>query len=64
MALIDILIFVAMGLVLLTLIAGLVTLWRGDEASRSMSNKLMRLRVVLQFAAIILIALAVFVFQR
>ena len=60
----DYLIYIAMGLVLITLIAGLVTLWRGDSADRSLSNKLMRMRVLFQFIAIILLALAVFVFRK
>ncbi len=56
--------YVVMGLLVLTLIAGLVTLWRGDEASRSYSNRLMRARVLLQFIAVILILLGLYVFGR
>ncbi len=61
---VDILIFVAMGLLLIVLIGGLVTLWRGEEASRSRSNQLMRMRVVIQFIVICLLAASVFLFDR
>ncbi len=64
MALLDILLYAVMGLLVLTLIAGLVTLWRGSDASRSSSNKLMRARVFLQFLAILILFLGVYVFGR
>jgi putative copper export protein len=49
------LLYIAMLAVVVVLAFGIVNLYRGDEKARSRSNKLMRLRVVLQFAAIVLI---------
>jgi len=54
----DFLIPLALAAVLLTLIAGLVALYRGGDFGRSYSNKLMRLRVVLQFVAILVLVAA------
>ncbi len=54
----DILIPVALGAVLITLAFGLFALYRGGEFGRSYSNKLMRLRVVLQFVAIVILVAA------
>lgn len=49
------LIFGAMALVLVVLIVGIINLgFKGDKA-RSRSNQLMRLRVITQFVAIILL---------
>lgn len=55
MTLIDILIIVAMAGVVITLGFGLYTLYRGGDVARSRSNKLMRLRVVLQAVAVVLL---------
>lgn len=49
------LLYIAMLAVVVVLAFGIINLYRGDEKARSRSNKLMRLRVVLQFAAIVLI---------
>ena len=46
---------IAIGLVGLILLAGLYTLWVGGDVSRTWSNRLMRLRVLAQFIAIIVI---------
>lgn len=46
---------VAIGFVALILIAGVYTLWRGGDVSATWSNKLMRIRVLAQFIAIIVI---------
>ena len=46
----SIVLLVAVGLVL---ILGIGTLFKGGEASKKYSNKLMQLRVLLQFIAII-----------
>lgn len=54
----DILIPVSLGAVLLTLIAGLYALYRGGDFGRSNSNRLMRLRVLLQFIAVIVLVAA------
>ena len=51
----KILVGVAVGLVFLVLCAGLYTLWKGGDTARTWSNKLMRIRVLAQFFAIIII---------
>ena len=54
----SIILLVAVGLVL---ILGIGTLFKGGETSKKYSNKLMQLRVLLQFIAIItLVAFAYF----
>lgn len=53
----DVLILVALLAVVVTLGLGFYSLYRGGEFSRSHSNKLMRLRVALQFVAVVLILL-------
>ncbi|HEY1927988.1 MAG TPA: twin transmembrane helix small protein [Caulobacteraceae bacterium] len=55
----SILIPVALGAVALTLFAGIYALFRGGEFGRTYSNKLMRLRVLLQFVAILVVVAAV-----
>lgn len=47
----------------LVLCVGIFALFRGGQFNRSYSNLLMRWRILLQFVAIILIALASFVFR-
>ena len=59
----DILILAALLAVLVTLGFGLYALFRGGDFGRSYSNRLMRLRVVLQFVAIVIIV-AAFYFHR
>ena len=59
----DILILLALLAVLVTLGFGMYSLFRGGEFARTYSNKLMRLRVVLQFVAV-LILVAAFYFHR
>lgn len=51
----NVAIFVAMGLVLAVLIAGIVNLSLTGDKARSRSNQLMRLRVLVQFIAVILL---------
>jgi len=46
---------IAVGAVFIVLCIGLYSLYRGGDFARSNSNKLMRLRVALQFVAIIVI---------
>ena len=58
MDVINIALGVALAAVFLTLCVGIYSLFRGGEFGRSYSNKLMRLRVVLQFVAIIVIMAA------
>ena len=55
----DILIPVALGAVVITLFVGLYALFRGGDFGRSYSNKLMRLRVLLQAVAVALLVTAV-----
>ena len=54
----DIALPVALAAVFLTLCVGVYSLFRGGEFGRSYSNKLMRLRVVMQFVAVIVIMAA------
>ena len=49
------LLYIAMLAVLVTLGFGVFNMYKSDDKSRSRSNKLMRLRVVLQFASVMLI---------
>jgi len=53
--LIDTLLYILMGVVFLTLVAGIYTLFRGGDFGRSWSNKLMRARVLFQFLAVLVI---------
>ena len=49
------LLYIAMLAVLITLGFGIFNMYRSDDKARSRSNKLMRLRVILQFAAVLII---------
>ena len=51
----NVLVAIAAGAVFLVLCVGLYSLFRGGEFARSNSNRLMRLRVLLQFVAILII---------
>lgn len=51
----QMLIVASVSAVALVLMAGLYTLWIGGETSRNWSNRLMRIRVLAQFIAIIII---------
>ncbi|GAA0614505.1 hypothetical protein GCM10009422_06870 [Brevundimonas kwangchunensis] len=51
----DILILLAIAAVAITLGLGLYSLYRGGDFARSYSNKLMRLRVLLQAIAVVLL---------
>jgi Hypoxia induced protein conserved region len=51
----NIAIFIAMGLVFAVLVAGIVNLSLNSDAARSRSNQLMRLRVLAQFIAVVLL---------
>jgi hypothetical protein len=55
----TILIPVALAAVAITLGLGVYSLFRGGDFAGKWSNKLMRLRVVLQFVAILIVAAAV-----
>ncbi len=54
----DLLIPLALAAVATTLGVGVYSLFRGGEFSRKWSNKLMRLRVALQFCAILVLVAA------
>jgi hydrogenase/urease accessory protein HupE len=54
----HILIPLALASVLIVLLVGIYALFRGGEFGRSYSNKLMRLRVVVQFVAILILVAA------
>lgn len=54
----SILIFVSMTAVTLTLAFGIYALFRGGDFGRSYSNRLMRLRVLLQFVAVVILVAA------
>jgi hypothetical protein len=51
----KIIVFIAIVVVALILVAGLYTLWVGGDTAKSWSNRLMRWRVLAQFVAIIII---------
>ena len=55
----PILLAIALGAVLLTLLTGVVVMTRGGEANHRFGNKLMRLRVALQLIAVALFVLLV-----
>lgn len=55
MEIFDILILVAIAAVAVTLGFGVYALYRGGDFARSHSNKLMRLRIVLQAVAVLLL---------
>jgi hypothetical protein len=59
----DVLIVIAVLAVAVTLALGIYSLQKGGEFSQKYSNKLMRLRVLLQFIAI-LILVAAFLWNR
>lgn len=54
----DFLIPISLAAVLSALAAGLYALYRGGDFGRSWSNKLMRLRVLAQFIAILVLVAA------
>ena len=54
----SLLIPIALGGVLIALLVGLFALFKGGDFGRSYSNKLMRLRVLLQFVAILVLVAA------
>ena len=53
----------AIAVVAAILLAGLYTLWKGGDVAASWSNRLMRLRVLAQFIAIVVI-MTVLYFSR
>ena len=60
----KILVGVAVAIVFLVLCLGLYTLWRGGDTARSWSNKLMRIRVLAQAVAIVIIMAVLYFSHR
>ena len=58
------LVAITMGAVLLVLIVGVVSMFRGGEFNRKYANKLMRLRVLLQAIALALFAIFMLLFHN
>jgi heme/copper-type cytochrome/quinol oxidase subunit 2 len=56
--------FILLGAVAIVLVLGLYTLFKGGETSKKYSNKLMQLRVLLQFIAIIVLVLLAYFFKN
>ena len=53
----DIVIYIALAAVAVTLAFGIYSLYRGGDFARSYSNRLMRLRVLMQFIAVVILVL-------
>jgi heme/copper-type cytochrome/quinol oxidase subunit 2 len=60
----KILVAVAVAIVFIVLCLGLYTLWRGGDTARTWSNKLMRIRVLAQAIAVVIIMAALYFSQR
>lgn len=58
------LVAVAVGIVFVVLLLGLYTLWKGGDTSRTWSNKLMRIRVLAQAIAIVIMMAVLYFSQR
>ena len=56
--------FTLLGAVAIVLIMGIYTLFKGGNTSKKYSNKLMQLRVLLQFIAIIVLVLMAYLFKN
>ena len=56
--------FTLLGAVAIVLIMGIYTLFKGGNTSKKYSNKLMQLRVLLQFIAVIVLVLMAYFFKN
>ena len=56
--------FILLGSVAIVLLMGIYTLFQGGNTSKKYSNKLMQLRVLLQFIAIIVLVLMAYFFKN
>ena len=56
--------FILLGSVAVVLLLGLYTLFKGGETSKKYSNKLMQLRVLLHFIAIVILVLLAYFFKN
>ena len=55
--------FSLLGAVAIVLVLGIYTLFKGGNTSKKYSNKLMQLRVLLQFIAVIVLVLLAYFFK-
>ena len=60
----EFLIPLALAAVAITLAFGIYALFRGGDFGRSWSNKLMRLRVLLQFCAVLILVAAMLLLHK
>ncbi len=60
MSIAQIVVLIALMVTLGTLLTGVIGMARGGEFNRKYGNKLMRMRVIAQFTALILIAIFAF----
>ena len=56
--------FSLLGAVAIVLAMGIYTLFKGGKTSKKYSNKLMQLRVLLQFIAVIVLVLMAYFFKN
>jgi|TARA_B100001094_G_C17927756_1_gene669181 hypothetical protein len=56
--------FILLGAVAVVLLLGIYTLFKGGDTSKKYSNKLMQLRVLLQFIAVIVLVLLAYFFKN
>jgi heme/copper-type cytochrome/quinol oxidase subunit 2 len=56
--------FILLGSVAIVLLLGIYTLFKGGNTSKKYSNKLMQLRVLLQFFAVIILVLMAYFFKN
>ena len=56
--------FSLLGAVAIVLVMGIYTLFKGGKTSKKYSNKLMQLRVLLQFVAVIILVLMAYFFKN
>jgi len=56
--------FILLGSVAIVLLLGIYTLFKGGDTSKKYSNKLMQLRVKLQFFAVIVLVLMAYFFKN
>ena len=60
---VELLSFVLLGAVAIVLILGIYTLFKGGSTSKKYSTKLMQLRVLLQFIAIVVLIIFAYLFK-
>ncbi len=56
--------FILLGSVAIVLLLGIYTLFKGGDTSKKYSNKLMQLRVLLQFFAVIVLVCMAYFFKN